>query len=127
MAEESKPLSPGVRISALIVFLGIGLGAFGAHALPESANESTWKTGSLYHLLHGLALFVLALTGEWPRRKVARICWMIGILLFSGSLYLLTFPDMPRWLGPVTPLGGLSFMVGWLAIVLTREGPGKPV
>jgi len=100
---------------------GIGLGAFGAHGLHDrlaAANMvSTWETAVLYHLVHTAALLAVALfaTRNEPRGRLldrAAGCWMIGIILFCGSLYLLALGG-PRWLGPVTPLGGLAFIAGW--------------
>jgi uncharacterized membrane protein YgdD (TMEM256/DUF423 family) len=108
-------------ISGLLGICGIGLGAFGAHGLHDrlaAANMvSTWETAVLYHLVHTLALLAVALwaTGDEPRTRWlgrAAGCWVIGVVLFSGSLYSLALGG-PRWLGPVTPLGGLAFIVGW--------------
>lgn len=102
------------------------MGAFGAHALKETLEAagtvSTWKTAVLYHLLHsvvvaGLGFFYLARDGAEGR--VPLMVWGLfidGIILFSGSLYWLALGG-PRWLGPVTPLGGLCFLAGWLWLV----------
>lgn len=101
---------------------GVALGAFGAHALKAqlhaAGSESTWDTAVQYHLIHAVALLVLAF---WARSapalasSVSTSGWLfvVGIVLFSGSLYGLALGG-PRWLGPVTPLGGLAFIVGWL-------------
>jgi uncharacterized membrane protein YgdD (TMEM256/DUF423 family) len=110
--------------AGLIGFTGVALGAFGAHALKATlivnGTLETWKTAVLYQLVHAVALLALA---GWrdshagPSGKVAA-CWIAGIVLFSGSLYLLALGG-PRFLGPITPLGGLAFMAGWLWLVLT--------
>ncbi len=110
--------------AALLGLSGVALGAFGAHALKPTleANGSaeTWKTAVLYHLVHAVAL--LALSG-WrdahagPSGKVA-VLWTAGVLLFSGSLYWLALGG-PRFLGPVTPLGGLAFLSGWALLAWT--------
>lgn len=110
------------------MFLGTLLGALGAHGLratlEASGHVSTWQTAVLYQLIHGLAIFA---TGIWlqcgtlthrPHTLfVSAAFWLVGILLFSGSLYFLSLGG-PRWLGPVTPLGGLCFLVGWLALAV---------
>ena len=79
----------------------------------------SWQTAVKYQLLHGLALLVL---GVWmqssPQAKLAASAWLLilGITLFSGSIYLLLLTEL-RWLGPVTPLGGLAFIAGWVALL----------
>ncbi len=119
-----------VRISLLAAgtagLAGVALGAFGAHALAATLVERgmthAWETAARYHLLHVLALFGAA---TWLRvssgAAAARIywavrCWFTGIVLFSGSLYGLALGG-PRWLGPVTPLGGIVLMAGWGLVV----------
>ena len=109
--------------------LAVVLGAFGAHALKALVSQDKlqiFETGVRYQFMHALALIALSLYGsqnEYNRGKQKAIGWsahffLIGIFLFSGSLYLLTllstssFP-MARFLGPITPLGGLCFIVGW--------------
>ena len=108
--------------------VGVGVGALGAHALKavliERGMLQAWETASRYHLFHSVALLGLA---AWVRNtdseKGARLMvwttrlWCIGIVLFSGSLYWLTLGG-PRWLGPVTPLGGVALMAGWLLVAL---------
>jgi uncharacterized membrane protein YgdD (TMEM256/DUF423 family) len=107
------------RLAAALCFLAVALGAFGAHALKETlqANDTidVWKTAVLYHFIHAIALLVLATLPAASRAAVG--LFIGGIILFSGSLYLLALTNM-KWLGPVTPLGGLCFLTGWLALVL---------
>jgi uncharacterized membrane protein YgdD (TMEM256/DUF423 family) len=109
--------------------LAIALGAFGAHGLESSLAEAAdgakrlawWETAAHYHLIHSLALMGVAwLHGEGPRRAVAvsGIAFALGILLFSGSLYVMTLSDL-RALGMVTPIGGTAFIVGWIALAWT--------
>jgi len=107
------------RIAAALGFLAVGFGAFGAHGLKglltRNGTADIWEKAVFYHLIHAVMLFVLA-----ERDKLPAAAWrffLAGILLFSGSLYLLAVTDL-RWLGAVTPLGGLSFMAGWLMFVL---------
>ena len=103
-------------------FTGVALGAFGAHALKETLTAhgslSTWQTAVLYQLVHAVALLVIA---GWPldRSKIiwAARSWMVGIILFSGSLYGLSLGG-PKVLGPITPLGGLAFLIGWLFVAI---------
>ncbi len=109
-----------VRIAAAFCFVAVALGAFGAHALKGMLEANglmaVWNTAVLYHFMHALALLVLAL---WAGRN--RGTWWLfvsGIVLFSGSLYLMAVTNI-RWLGAVTPLGGLCFLAGWAWVVLS--------
>ncbi|MEO8439149.1 MAG: DUF423 domain-containing protein [Spartobacteria bacterium] len=107
------------RLAAGLCFLAVGLGAFGAHALKNTlqTNEmiEVWKTAVLYHFLHALALLVLA-TLPTASRAAASL-FIAGVILFSGSLYLLALTNV-KWLGAITPLGGLCFLAGWLCLVI---------
>ena len=101
-------------------FSAVLLGAFGAHGLRETLEArgrvSVWETAVLYHSLHALFLLILACWGTsqaWVFR--AGMMAFVGILMFSGSLYLLSLGG-PSWLGPVTPLGGLLFLGAWLSV-----------
>lgn len=100
---------------------GVALGAFGAHALKNRlapAMLEVWQTAVLYQLVHALAALVAGLLlwqGAGNPARWAGGLFLLGILLFSGSLYLLAL-DAPRWLGPVTPVGGLAFLAGWLLL-----------
>lgn len=118
------------------IWLGLGaafggsavvLGAFGAHALQSRLAQTaleTWQTAVTYQFTHALALLAVGLWlrfivpgGIGPGRTLdfAGAAFTVGIVLFSGSLYLLALGG-PRWLGPVTPLGGIAFIAGWLAL-----------
>jgi len=104
---------------ALLAAAGVALGAFGAHALRGSVDASllaVWQTATQYHLVHALAIVVLGFASlHWQSRQLAIAGWILfaGVLLFSGSLYVLVLLDL-RWLGAVTPLGGIAFIAGWL-------------
>ena len=108
-------------------FLAVALGAFGAHGLERSLagvddferRMAWWQTASQYHLTHALALAVAAtMASKEPNvGRVAGLCFQVGILLFSGSLYTMTLSGA-RWLGAVTPLGGVAFLAGWVAIAV---------
>jgi len=103
---------------AAFAFLAVALGAFGAHGLEGrvSPNDlAVFETGARYQMYHALALLLLALLSPGLPEKLVRIsglAFILGILLFSGSLYLLVLTGV-RGLGAVTPFGGVSFLVGW--------------
>ncbi len=108
------------RIAAVLCFLAVALGAFGAHRLRSSLELhgmlDVWNKAVLYHFIHAIALLVLALYGT-----VNRGAWWLllaGILLFSGSLYVMALTNL-RWLGAITPLGGLCFLAGWAWLIIT--------
>ena len=107
------------RIAAAMGFLAAALGAFGAHGLKQVLEQNqtveTWKTAALYHLLHAVMLFVLA--GRKPLLRGPWLSFLIGILIFSGSLYVLAVTNL-KWLGAITPLGGLSLMIGWVWLMV---------
>lgn len=110
------------RIAAVLCFVAVALGAFGAHGLRSTLEArgmlDVWNKAVFYQFIHAIALLVLALHGTINRG--ACLLLLIGILLFSGSLYLLALiPQARDWLGPVTPLGGLSFLAGWAWLVFT--------
>jgi uncharacterized membrane protein YgdD (TMEM256/DUF423 family) len=104
-------------------FVGVALGAFGAHALrgrltPEML--AVFETGVRYQMYHAFAAFAAAWAyARWQRRVFGIAGWLFlaGIVVFSGSLYLLALGGA-RWLGAVTPLGGTLFLAGWLALVM---------
>jgi uncharacterized membrane protein YgdD (TMEM256/DUF423 family) len=105
--------------------LGVALGAFGAHALRGRISAellAAWQTGVLYHLLHSVALLALALFAQASGRSVRLpgLLFGAGILLFSGSLYLLAGAGQ-RWAGPLTPLGGLCLIAGWISLLTLRR------
>lgn len=114
------------RLAALSCFAAVALGAMGAHGqvhdvLAAAGTLANWETAVRYHLPHSMFLYLAAL---FIRRadRAAGVGWNLlfsGMLLFSGSIYLLACFGW-RWLGPVTPLGGLLLMAGWLAFALAR-------
>lgn len=115
---------PLLIAAAVLGFFGVALGAFGAHALKlEGKPLEWWHTASQYHLIHSLAALVAAKLG------VPRVGWLfvVGSLIFAGSLYLMALTDL-RWLGAITPLGGLCFLAGWgvLAWDAYRKLPVTP-
>ena len=114
-----------LRLAGAVLFVAVALGAFGAHGLRARVGPElieVWKTAVLYQLVHGLALFGVALAG--PERiawhRVVSGLFLAGIVLFSGSLYLLVLTEQ-RWLGPITPLGGVAFLGGWAALTASAR------
>jgi uncharacterized membrane protein YgdD (TMEM256/DUF423 family) len=107
------------RVAATLCFLAVALGAFGAHALKGTLQANgmseVWNKAVLYHFLHALALLVLAVLPAVSRASSA--LFISGILVFSGSLYLLALTNM-KWLGAITPLGGLCFLAGWVCLAV---------
>lgn len=104
--------------------MGVVLGAFGAHALKArlGAEQLTvWNTGVQYHLWHALAVVLVGLSAavlaDGPWLRASGMLLLAGIALFSGSLYALAL-GAPKWLGAVTPLGGLAFVLGWLSLAI---------
>ncbi len=108
------------RIAAAFCFLAVALGAFGAHSLKATLQANgtaeVWNTAVLYHLAHAVALVALALHGTGNRG--ASYLLIAGIVIFSGTLYLLAITNV-RWLGAITPLGGLCFLGGWLWLIIS--------
>ncbi len=110
-----------IGVSGVLGFLGVALGAFGAHGLkgklPPNLLEA-WHTGVLYHLIHALALLALALYARASSANVGLPAgfFAAGIVLFSGSLYALALTGVTR-LGLITPFGGLCFLAGWALVV----------
>jgi uncharacterized membrane protein YgdD (TMEM256/DUF423 family) len=120
--------SRALRIAAAFGFLAVALGAFGAHGLKDLLSRhgttAIWEKAVLYHFIHTVMLFLLATRIPLPRGPW--YSFLIGILIFSGSLYLLAVTNT-RWLGAITPFGGVSFLVGWLWLaaspVVASRGP----
>jgi uncharacterized membrane protein YgdD (TMEM256/DUF423 family) len=115
--------SAALRIAAALGFLAVALGAFGAHGLQKTlAQHNTagiWEKAVFYHFIHTIMLFVLA--NRNPLHYGPWFSFLIGVLVFSGSLYVLAVTNL-RWLGAITPIGGTAFLVGW-AWLLFRPGP----
>ncbi|OCS82872.1 DUF423 domain-containing protein [Caryophanon tenue] len=114
-------------IGAVLAFLAVALGAFGAHALKgkfaEARYEKTWETGTQYHMYHALAILLVgvllndSLLGDREQLMWAGYCFIAGIVFFSGSLYVLSVTGIKK-LGAITPIGGVFFLAGWVLVAL---------
>jgi len=115
-------------IGAALGFLGVALGAFGAHGLKklwqglaDAENRAGWwQTASFYHLVHALALVLVATLWRTESSKsmtISAVCFACGIVIFCGSLYVMSLTGM-RALGAVTPIGGLLLLAGWLSLAI---------
>ncbi len=113
----------GLKITALMGALAVGLGAFGAHGLQDLLMEhgriETWKTAGFYHLVHSVVLLVLVTRTNW--KPMPWILILTGTLIFSGSLYLLCLTQVSL-LGAITPIGGVCLIAGWIGLCF---GDGK--
>jgi uncharacterized membrane protein YgdD (TMEM256/DUF423 family) len=123
-----------IASGAVLMLLGVMLGAFGAHGLREHLTPqrlASFQTGVHYQMLHAIGLVLVGLAARAPGggdalRWSARLM-LAGIVFFSGSIYLMT-AGAPRWLGAVTPVGGVSFMVAWALLArhaLAAQRPGS--
>jgi len=116
-------------LGAIFGFLGVGLGAFGAHGLRDRLSPqmlAVFEVGVRYQMYHVFALLFIGLAirlGRRPRLlSMAGWCFAAGIVIFSGSLYALALTGMTM-LGAITPIGGLAFLVGWLLIIIDSRHP----
>lgn len=113
-----------IGFGSLFAFLGVAAGAFGAHALKQRLDDYSlgiWNTAVQYQMYHALAMLALAalayVGGVGLSARVAGWCFGLGILVFSGSLYTLALSGV-RWLGAITPIGGMLFLIGWIALAV---------
>jgi len=110
-----------LRISAIVGFLAVALGAFGAHGLhgllEKNARLATWETAVLYHLTHSVVMLVIAALR--PLRSASWWLMLAGVVIFSGTLYVLALTNV-KWLGAITPIGGVCLLGGWLALAFGK-------
>tara|TARA_Y100000590_G_C15479890_1_gene923554 strand:- start:368 stop:742 length:375 start_codon:yes stop_codon:yes gene_type:complete len=115
-------LKTGILIGSFFSLMTIVLGAFGAHALKDQLNEygkSIYEKAVLYQMFHSIAIFVVAILNQFiDSTNLILIVWIFvaGIILFSGSLYMLAITQI-KWLGAITPIGGMLFIVGWIFLL----------
>ena len=113
------------KIASVLMFLAVALGAFGSHALKGKVTDyylDVYKTAVLYHMIHALGLFAVAwlsTVSNDPKVNFAGIFMLLGIIIFSGSLYVLSLTGI-KWLGAITPIGGLSFLAAWVLLILAK-------
>lgn len=114
-------MNSAFRIAAIVGFLAVALGAFGAHGLKEVLLKNNtldvWEKAAHYHLVHAVVLLFIASRNPLP--FVSWLLFLFGIVIFSGSLYALAFTGV-RWLGAITPVGGVCLLAGWLALAIKR-------
>lgn len=120
-----------MTVGAVMTMLSVAIGAFGAHMLKEKIGAdaiAVYETGVQYHMIHALALLIVGLTagqlGVSSKLKWAARLLFIGIIVFSGSLYVLSITGI-KVLGAITPLGGVAFIAGWLLFALDVWQRGK--
>lgn len=114
-----------LKIAAINLAIGVALGAFGAHGLQGMSDYAVqiWQTATIYLFVHALGLLAIGVLHavSTHRATVAAFAMQLGIVLFSGSLYAIAL-GLPKWLGAITPIGGVLFILAWLLIVF---GSGK--
>ena len=120
-----------LRFAAAIGFISIVLGSLGAHGhvhdvISTNGYLAQWQTAAHYHQIHAVALLILSLLAVDPsgntRFRTPFFAFLIGIFLFSGSLYVLAYTST-KWLGAITPFGGVAFMVGWVSLAFSLPKP----
>ncbi len=112
-----------IAIGAVSAGLAVVCGAFGAHGLKTRVSPedlTIWQTGVLYHLVHAPALVLYGLFAR-SGRQLAGWCFLLGTVIFSGTLYGMTLGG-PRWLGAITPIGGVLLIAGWIAFAWEARG-----
>jgi len=109
-------------VAGCMGFSGVFCGAFGAHILrgllEKSGTLQIWQTGVLYHLVHAVVLLVVS--GWRPVPRAAYNLMLVGMIIFSGSLYALALTNL-KWFGAITPLGGLGMLAGWIVLALAKR------
>jgi len=118
------PLAAGI-----LGLTGVAAGAFGAHGLKATLETTggleNWKTAVLYQLVHAVALLALVPRTEVSARGTGW-CWVVGVMLFSGSLYALALGCPAKFIWPITPLGGLALLLGWARLIWATLHPPPP-
>ncbi|MFC9707583.1 DUF423 domain-containing protein [Paenibacillus sp. NPDC056933] len=120
-----------MMFGAVLTMLSVAIGAFGAHMLKDKIGAdaiAVYETGVQYHMIHAIALLIIGLTagqlGPSAKLKWAARLLFVGIIIFSGSLYVLSISGI-KMLGAITPIGGVAFIVGWLLLAMDVWQRGK--
>ncbi|MFZ4774914.1 MAG: DUF423 domain-containing protein [Terrimicrobiaceae bacterium] len=112
-------MMPATTLAAILGFTGVALGAFGAHGLKDvlstNGTLAIWQTAVLYQLVHAVASLWAA-----ERKPLVAWLWAGGVFIFSGSLYALALTNI-KWLGAITPIGGILFLIGWAMLFKFRK------
>ena len=112
-----------IIIGAISGFITVGIGAFGAHGLKEilQNNQTTniYNKAVLYQMFHSIAILIIGLLEMYTEKSIflSGLFLTLGILIFSGSLYILSITNL-KWIGAITPIGGFCFLIGWIILVL---------
>jgi uncharacterized membrane protein YgdD (TMEM256/DUF423 family) len=120
-----------IPVAATFGFMAVALGAFGTHGLKERLTPemlAIWHTGVEYHLAHSMAALLAGILYVQSGHRLARVAgWLfiVGNVVFGGSLYVLAVTGT-RWLGAITPLGGLAYLAGWLLLAVSTAVPSAP-
>lgn len=116
-----------LTLAALNAFVAIGMGAFAAHGISDPRAVEWLRTGSQYAFWHTMVTFAsAALMGMGaPRARFAPAFFLTGSVIFAGSLYAMAF-GAPRWLGAVTPIGGVLFLIGWAWLAVSARDLDRP-
>jgi uncharacterized membrane protein YgdD (TMEM256/DUF423 family) len=112
-----------MTLGAVSGFVAVAIGAFAAHGVADPRAQELLRTGAMYGFMHTMATFACATFMQVGARRArfAPAFFLSGVVLFSGSLYALAF-GAPRWVGVVTPFGGLSFLAGWAVLAWAARG-----
>jgi uncharacterized membrane protein YgdD (TMEM256/DUF423 family) len=112
-----------MTLAALGGFIAVAVGAFAAHGVTDPRAQELLRTGAMYGFMHAMATFACAIFMQVGARRArfAPAFFLSGVLLFSGSLYAMAF-GAPRWVGAVTPIGGLCFLTGWAVLAWAARG-----
>ena len=123
-------MKKNIIIGAVLGFLAVALGAFGAHALEDllvkNDYQAVWETGVQYQMFHAVAILVIGVLmsknviGNVKSLRVAVTAMLIGTILFSGSLYVMAVTKITV-LGAITPIGGVAFLIGWVALMMAAK------
>jgi uncharacterized membrane protein YgdD (TMEM256/DUF423 family) len=116
-----------LTLAAISGFLSVAFGAFAAHGIADPQAKDWLKTGASYQFMHALAVFACAALMQLGARRArfAPAFFLAGTIFFCGSLYAMAL-GAPRWLGAVTPIGGVLFLIGWAVLAWSARGVDRP-